>query len=210
MPPQAPRRRRVSTAKRVVIACVCAVLMFCAVIGGLIFSGWRYQSIEIENGVTVKFLGVIKDDKPIKGQIVYSTGLTGVLDEETGIIKYNDGSRYYGELGEDFRKNGKGKLTFASGNIYDGEFRSDSMTGTASLTYANGDKYVGSFVDGKKTARARTPGQTAPFIRALSRMICATARVVTRMPTAQATWVITLWASRKAAEPTRGQTATST
>lgn len=151
VPPKAPRRRRVSTARRVFIACVCAVLTFFAVIGGLYFSGWRYQSVEIENGVTVKFLGVISEGKPTKGKIVYSTGLTGVFEEESGVIKYNDGSRYLGELGEDFRKNGKGKLTFASGNIYEGDFRGDSMTGKGTLSYANGDKYVGDFVDGKKT-----------------------------------------------------------
>ncbi|MBQ2732780.1 MAG: hypothetical protein IJF74_01350 [Clostridia bacterium] len=151
MPPQAPRRRRVSTAKRVLIACVIAVLMFGAVLGGLYFSGWRYESIEAENGVTIKFLGVIKDGKPVKGKIVYSSGLTGVIEEGSGIISYNDGSRYLGELGEDLRKNGKGKLTFASGNIYEGDFKSDSMTGKATLTYTNGDTYVGDFVDGKKT-----------------------------------------------------------
>ncbi len=151
IPPKAPRRRRVSTSKRVVIACVCAVLMFGTVLSGLYYSGWRYQSVEIENDVTIKFLGVIKDGKPVKGKIVYSTGLTGVLEEGSGIIAYNDGSRYLGELGEDFRKNGKGKLTFASGNIYEGDFKSDSMTGKATLSYANGDSYAGDFVDGKKT-----------------------------------------------------------
>ncbi|MBQ7011238.1 MAG: hypothetical protein IJN63_05990, partial [Clostridia bacterium] len=141
VPKKKGRRRRPSTGRRIILACLCAVLVFAAVIGGLYYMGYRYEKVELENGEVITFLGMIKDGEPVKGRITYSNGLVGELDGETGVITYTNGSRYKGELGDDFRKNGHGALTFASGNIYEGSFKSDAMTGIASLKYANGDTY---------------------------------------------------------------------
>ena len=57
-----------------------------------------------------------------------------------------------GEYQGDFvngKKSGKGKYTFANGDIYDGEWVEDKMSGQGIYTFANGDKYEGEFVDNK-------------------------------------------------------------
>ncbi len=41
------------------------------------------------------------------------------------------------------RKNGFGKNTFASGNIYEGEIKDDKRNGKGTYTYVNGDKHEG-------------------------------------------------------------------
>ena len=47
-------------------------------------------------------------------------------------------------------KNGRGKLEYASGAIFEGEFRNDKVTGKGAIQYPNKDRYEGDFVDGVK------------------------------------------------------------
>ena len=52
-----------------------------------------------------------------------------------------------------------GKMTFANGNMYEGEFKDDMKHGEGKFTYANGDVYEGDYADdeahgkGKITSR---------------------------------------------------------
>ena len=40
-------------------------------------------------------------------------------------------------------KNGRGKLEYASGAIFEGEFRNDKVTGKGVIQYPNKDRYEG-------------------------------------------------------------------
>ncbi len=61
--------------------------------------------------------------------------------------KYEDGYDIYeGQFASD-KKNGKGKMTYADGNVYEGEFVNDLKSGNGVLTYAEGDVYEGTFVN---------------------------------------------------------------
>ena len=45
---------------------------------------------------------------------------------------------------------GKGTYTYASGNVYDGDFKDGTMHGKGTMTYADGGVYVGEYKDGKR------------------------------------------------------------
>jgi len=47
------------------------------------------------------------------------------------------------------KANGKGKLTWANGRIYEGGYVNGHMTGSGVKTWPNGDRYEGDFVDGR-------------------------------------------------------------
>jgi hypothetical protein len=48
---------------------------------------------------------------------------------------------------------GRGKYTFANGDVYEGELRNSEFTGQGAMTYANGDVYVGLWAQDKKNGR---------------------------------------------------------
>lgn len=58
-------------------------------------------------------------------------------------ILYTDGAKYIGQVDENNKWNGRGRVLFSDGNVYEGEVENDFMQGIGSLCYANGDKYVG-------------------------------------------------------------------
>eukprot|EP01012_Entosiphon_sulcatum_P026626 TRINITY_DN32097_c0_g1_i1.p1 TRINITY_DN32097_c0_g1~~TRINITY_DN32097_c0_g1_i1.p1 ORF type:complete len:1159 (-),score=228.77 TRINITY_DN32097_c0_g1_i1:11-3487(-) len=62
------------------------------------------------------------------------------------------GETYEGEFDAKGRRHGRGTLTWANGNRYDGEWEEGRMTGRAVFTYGgqNGDLYEGCFLDDKK------------------------------------------------------------
>jgi hypothetical protein len=73
-------------------------------------------------------------------------------------IPYEDGSVYTGQCLKD-KPHGKGKLTYANGNVFDGMFElGDPRDG--SLTFANGDKYVGQLRDGRFNGKGSFKGST--------------------------------------------------
>ena len=50
---------------------------------------------------------------------------------------------------------GKGKYTFANGDVYEGDFVGGHRTGKGKLTFANGDIYEGDFVFGQRTGKGK-------------------------------------------------------
>ena len=46
-----------------------------------------------------------------------------------------------------------GKIIFANGNIYEGDFVNDNFHGKGCFTYASGDKYSGDFEENKKSGQ---------------------------------------------------------
>ena len=52
---------------------------------------------------------------------------------------------YEGELDDNGEKEGRGKITYRNGNVYDGEWKKNKRDGNGILTHANGATYVGDF-----------------------------------------------------------------
>ena len=46
-------------------------------------------------------------------------------------------------------REGKGKMTYASGDVYEGEFKNGYPDGKGVYRYSTGDKYEGEFKEGK-------------------------------------------------------------
>jgi len=51
--------------------------------------------------------------------------------------------RYEGERNEAFEKHGQGKLTYANGDTYVGEWKNNKKDGKGTYLYKNGDCYTG-------------------------------------------------------------------
>lgn len=62
---------------------------------------------------------------------------------------YDDGSIYQGQIAPDGQRSGKGRMTFANGDIYEGEFKNDSFQGYGVLTLKAGARFECNWVDGK-------------------------------------------------------------
>lgn len=118
--------------------------------GGLVLYmiGYRYINL---NGV--KFSGFVKDEQPINGTVRYADGVSGKLTKEpdsaNGVIRYNNGDVYEGEL-KGILRDGTGTLTSKEhDSVYTGDFKDDKMTGSAVYTIADKFTYTGGFEDGK-------------------------------------------------------------
>jgi len=87
-----------------------------------------------------------------------------------------DGSIYFGNL-KNGKKNGLGKLVWASGVTYEGEFRNDEMYGHGTKVWPTGEKYVGDFVDGVYHGKGRWSGKDGSRFNispVLQPFLCAT------------------------------------
>ena len=166
------RRRTISRKKAVRTASILAIVLFVAILVVFYVLGLRYDTAKLENDESLLFIGFVRNGNWATGKIIYSDGLTGSVSvvkhtknvdgeeitAETQVIEYSNGTRYTGEIGRDYLKNGYGMLEFASGNIYEGEFKSDAITGNGTIHFLAGGKtmddphdyYEGDFVDGKK------------------------------------------------------------
>ena len=62
---------------------------------------------------------------------------------------------YEGERNENGKMHGRGKYTYASGDVYEGEFKDDKRNGRGKYTYASGDVYEGEYKDGNYNGRGK-------------------------------------------------------
>ena len=77
------------------------------------------------------------------------------------IIKYyidSQGNIYNGSIIRNYQNNiyekhGNGKMTYANGNVYDGQWLKDKKDGKGTMTYANGDIYDGQWLNDKKEGK---------------------------------------------------------
>ena len=67
-------------------------------------------------------------------------------------IKYNDGSRYIGQVVNGIRE-GKGIYYWNDGDRYEGDFRNGKKEGKGIYYYNDGDRYEGDFRNGKKEGK---------------------------------------------------------
>jgi hypothetical protein len=66
-----------------------------------------------------------------------------------GKYTYANGDVYEGEW-KDGEKHGKGRYTYAGGSAYEGEYKDDKKHGKGKFTYAAGEGYEGDYKDGKQ------------------------------------------------------------
>ena len=70
-------------------------------------------------------------------------------EEGRGTMVYASGDMYEGQWRAG-KKHGQGKYTTATGDVYEGEYVENVRKGHGKLSFATGDVYEGGFVDGKK------------------------------------------------------------
>ena len=108
---------------------ICAVISVLIVAAMLYFIGLRYVSLDTADGTKVKFFGMVDSEgAPLRGKIVYSVGLIADVDRDRDTISYSDGSSYSGGL-DGLLKSGQGKMYYANGDIYEGEWSGDMING---------------------------------------------------------------------------------
>ena len=153
--PMTPRRKRpkkhLSTAQILLItfiaALICVILVFVAIYA----SGLRYIKLNTEIGGYVKFFGTVDSEgSPYKGELYYSNGTTATVDMLNNKVTFSNGDVYTGPLSASLRMHGEGKLSYNTGDVYEGTFVDGVISGEGKFTYANGDIYEGSFSDGMK------------------------------------------------------------
>jgi len=100
----------------------------------------------VEGGKKWFRLGDEKTQGKYEGEIV-----TGVPDGK-GTITFPSGNKYEGEW-KNGKYHGQGTYTWFSGNKYEGEYKDGKYHGQGTYTYPSGDKYVGEWRDGKKNGQ---------------------------------------------------------
>lgn len=132
------------------VAIFLAIVLVLITVGVVLLAGYRYTT---DDGI--KFIGQSESGQPTSGTINYPDGSSAVLDYVNSTIRYDNGDVYVGQI-SGVNRNGNGKMTFAAtGDVYEGTFIDDKMTGVGKMTYANGDVYEGGMLDSKKHGEGR-------------------------------------------------------
>ena len=71
------------------------------------------------------------------------------------LLYYDKNEVYEGNVNSDFERHGQGKYTFSNGDIYEGDFYCDEITGKGVKIYKNGDIYNGEFLRGERYGQGR-------------------------------------------------------
>jgi hypothetical protein len=86
--------------------------------------------------------------------ITYTTAqcITGNCQNGSGTYRYSATSKYSGQFLNGLRE-GKGKITFSNGNIYEGLFSRNKMQGEGTMNYGNGDRYTGTWLNDQPSGK---------------------------------------------------------
>jgi len=118
--------------------------------------GFRYTVCHRTDGTDVRFVGRINaDGAQISGVVKFPDGTSATVDKKDGSFHYSNGSVYYGRLNSVFEREGTGKLILESGDVYEGNFEADRLSGKGKYTFANGDVYEGDFVSNVKSGQGK-------------------------------------------------------
>lgn len=114
-----------------------------------------------------KYNGNWKDNK-MEGKGIYTFKNKDVYDfnwadnrmKGQGKIIYENGDVYEGNIKKHFYidiyvKDQYGKMTYATGDKYDGEWFADERAGKGVMTYANGDKYDGYWSNDERSGKGK-------------------------------------------------------
>ena len=138
--------RRKKGINPLVLIFIIALVAVCVTLVVLLALGYRYKSTD--KGYT--FFGKVQSGQPVTGTIKVPGGVTAELDYMNRTITYSNGDVYTGDI-EGIYRHGNGKMVFATtGDVYEGSFVDDELTGYGTYTYENGDVYVGYLSGGSK------------------------------------------------------------
>ena len=130
----------------IILILIAAVIMVAITVAVIYLSGGRF--LTLSNGA--KFLGEWENDQPVSGTIKYQNDTEATLDFFNRTITYSNGDVYVGEIVGGCR-HGHGVMSFAAtGDIYEGTFQNDEITGNGVFKYSNGDVYEGGFINSQK------------------------------------------------------------
>ncbi len=127
----------------ILIAAVTLVLITVLIV---FLMGYRYTTLP--NGA--KFLGKWESGQPVSGTIKYQNGTEAEIDYYASTLTFSNGDIYEGTLNVGCREGVGVMKYFATGDVYEGDFLKDEMTGNCTYRYANGDIYVGAVVNAQK------------------------------------------------------------
>ena len=123
-----------------------AIVLVLITIAVVYMMGGRFTTLA--NGA--KFMGEWDNNQPITGTIKYQNGTEATIDYFSKTITYNNGDVYTGDIVGGCR-HGQGVMKYsATGDVYEGTFVNDEITGTGTFKYANGDVYQGAIQNSKK------------------------------------------------------------
>lgn len=129
----------------VIIVCIALALVI-ATVGFILLSGGRFTTLP--NGA--KFIGKSENGQIVSGTLKLNDGTEAKIDAVNQTIEYSNGDSYKGGIVNGLRQ-GYGVMKFsATGDVYEGYFSNDQLTGNGKFIYANGDLYEGSVLDSKK------------------------------------------------------------
>lgn len=142
--------------KAAVIIAVLTLLFAGAAYLIVYLSGFRIIKYASDSGETRFFGKIGKDGEPSTGTVYFADGGKAELDLPNNTITYQDGTVYVGQTA-DLLPNGKGRLTFSSGEYYDGDFVNGQMTGYGTYVYqpAVGDRYEGFMENGLRSGKGK-------------------------------------------------------
>lgn len=133
-----------------------ALAVFLLGIGIAAIFGARDTNLTLSSGEEIRFTGLFdREGNPISGTIYYANGLSAEIDLEAERVTYSDGTVFLGKLDSDYRRSGKGSITWQNGDSYEGDFLADKLSGYGVYTFKSGDVYEGEFLDGKKHGRGK-------------------------------------------------------
>ncbi len=143
--------RKIQPMTAFLIITVAALAVFLVVLGITRATGQHNTTVVLSSGEQVKYVGTIDGaGNLVRGTLYYENGMQIVIDSREKRVTYADGSVYVGDLDGDYRRHGRGKLSWPKGDSYEGTFVADAITGSGVFTFANGDVYEGELRDGKK------------------------------------------------------------
>ena len=130
----------------IVLIFIFALVAVCLTLVVFLVLGYRYKTTD--KGYT--FFGKVENGQPVTGTIRLPNGLTAELDYFSDTIRYSNGDVYTGDI-EDIYRHGSGVMNFnTTGDVYEGAFSEDTLTGYGKYYYANGDIYEGYLSNGSK------------------------------------------------------------
>lgn len=138
------KKSRINPIVKILIAAAIAIGL---TVGILMMMGGRYTTLADGS----KFIGEYENGQPVKGVIHFNNGEIGNLDYYEKTITYDNGDLYVGDI-EGGLPNGYGVKTHANtGDVYEGEFSDNEISGEGVYKYSNGDYFKGTFENEQKT-----------------------------------------------------------
>ena len=112
-----------------------------------------------ETSPPTNYIPVEKSPRPTVGVLrdtngVYEGEIMNGKRNGKGKQTFADGEVYEGDFKDD-KMNGKGKFTCTDGEVFEGDFKDDERNGKGKSTFASGDVYEGSWKDGEITGKGK-------------------------------------------------------